>query len=104
MMWSPIIVPPVTVTVAGSVGCSVAGGAKTYLPITALVSTAVGLIGSYYRARGVARQRPLAGSCPPRRWVLLEHVLAGPFGQNRVASAANSRWLPERTGAVRHPA
>ena len=30
--------------------------AKTYLPITALIYTANGLLGEYYHARGVARR------------------------------------------------
>ena len=55
MMWSPIIVTP-PVMVAGIGGVFSRRWAKTYLPITALIYTANGLIGEYYHARGVARR------------------------------------------------
>ncbi len=55
MMWSPIIVTP-PVMVAGIGGVFSRRWAKTYLPITALIYTANGLIGEYYHVRGVARK------------------------------------------------
>lgn len=55
MMWSPIVVTP-PVVVAGIGGVFSRRWAKTYLPITATVYTANGLIGEYYHARGVARR------------------------------------------------
>jgi len=55
MMWSPIIVTP-PVMVAGIGGVFSRKWAKTYLPITALIYTANGLVGEYYHARGVARR------------------------------------------------
>jgi hypothetical protein len=55
MMWSPIIVTP-PVMVAGVGGVFSRRWAKTYLPITALIYTANGLVGEYYHARGVARK------------------------------------------------
>ena len=55
MMWSPIIVTP-PVMVAGIGGVFSRKWAKTYLPITALIYTANGLLGEYYHARGVARR------------------------------------------------
>ncbi len=55
MMWSPIIVTP-PVMVAGIGGVFSRRWAKTYLPITALIYTANGLLGEYYHARGVARK------------------------------------------------
>lgn len=55
MMWSPIIVTP-PVMVAGIGGVFSRRWAKTYLPITALIYTANGLVGEYYHARGVARK------------------------------------------------
>jgi hypothetical protein len=55
MMWSPIIVTP-PVMVAGIGGVFSRKWAKTYLPVTALIYTANGLLGEYYHARGVARR------------------------------------------------
>ena len=55
MMWSPIVVTP-PVMVAGIGGVFSRKWAKTYLPITALIYTANGLLGEYYHARGVARK------------------------------------------------
>ncbi len=55
MMWSPIVVTP-PVVVAGIGGVFSRKWAKTYLPITALIYTANGLLGEYYHARGVARK------------------------------------------------
>ncbi len=55
MMWSPIIVTP-PVMIAGIGGVFSRKWAKTYLPITAAVYTANGLLGEYYHARGVARR------------------------------------------------
>ncbi|MGI8506618.1 MAG: hypothetical protein ACR2MK_07380 [Solirubrobacteraceae bacterium] len=55
MMWSPIVVTP-PVMVAGIGGVFSRKWAKTYLPITALIYTANGLVGEYYHARGVARK------------------------------------------------
>jgi hypothetical protein len=55
MMWSPIVVTP-PVMVAGIGGVFSRKWAKTYLPITALIYTANGLVGEYYHARGVARR------------------------------------------------
>jgi hypothetical protein len=55
MMWSPILVTP-PVMVAGIGGVFSRRWAKTYLPITALIYTANGLLGEYYHARGVARR------------------------------------------------
>ena len=54
-MWSPIIVTP-PVMVAGIGGVYSRKWAKTYLPVTALIYTANGLLGEYYHARGVARR------------------------------------------------
>lgn len=55
MMWSPILVTP-PVIVAGIGGVFSRRWAKTYLPVTALIYTANGLLGEYYHARGVARR------------------------------------------------
>ena len=55
MMGSPSVVTP-PVVVAGIGGVFSRRWAKTYLPVTALVYTANGLIGEYYHARGVARR------------------------------------------------
>jgi hypothetical protein len=55
MMWSPIVVTP-PVVVAGIGGVVSRRWAKTWLPLTALVYTANGLLGEYYHARGVARR------------------------------------------------
>ncbi len=55
MMWSPIVVTP-PVMVAGIGGVFSRKWAKTYLPITAVIYTANGLLGEYYHARGVARK------------------------------------------------
>ncbi len=55
MMWSPIIVTP-PVMIAGIGGIYSRKWAKTYLPVTAAIYTANGLLGEYYHARGVARR------------------------------------------------
>ncbi len=55
MMWSPIVVTP-PVVVAGVGGVFSRRWAKRWLPLTALVYTANGLLGEYYHARGVARK------------------------------------------------
>ncbi len=55
MMWSPIIVTP-PVMIAGIGGIWSRKWAKTYLPITAGIYTANGLLGEYYHARGIARR------------------------------------------------
>jgi hypothetical protein len=55
MMWSPIIVTP-PVMIAGIGGVFSRKWAKTYLPITAAIYTANGVLGEYYHARGVARR------------------------------------------------
>ncbi|MGH7918379.1 MAG: hypothetical protein ACREQM_00370 [Candidatus Dormibacteraceae bacterium] len=55
MMWSPILVTP-PVAVAGVAGIFSRRWAKTWLPITAGIYTANGLLGEYYHARGVARR------------------------------------------------
>ena len=55
MMWSPILVTP-PVIVAGIGGIFSRKWAKTYLPVTALIYTANGLVGEFYHARGVARR------------------------------------------------
>ncbi|MFZ0091902.1 MAG: hypothetical protein WAL63_20535 [Solirubrobacteraceae bacterium] len=55
MMWSPIVVTP-PVVVAGIGGVFSRRWAKRYLPVTAVIYTANGLIGEYYHARGVARR------------------------------------------------
>lgn len=55
MMWSPIIVTP-PVVIAGIGGVVSRRWAKTWLPLTALIYTANGLVGEYYHARGVARR------------------------------------------------
>jgi hypothetical protein len=55
MMWSPIVVTP-PVVVAGIAGVFSRRWAKTWLPLTAAVYTANGLMGEYYHARGVARR------------------------------------------------
>jgi hypothetical protein len=55
MMWAPVVVTP-PVVVAGIAGVYSRRWAKTALPATAAVYTAVGLIGQYYHARGVARR------------------------------------------------
>src|SRR5579875_2736364 len=55
MMWSPIVVTP-PVVVAGIGGVFSRRWAKRYLPVTALICTANGLIGEYYHARGVSRK------------------------------------------------
>jgi hypothetical protein len=55
MMWSPIVVTP-PVMIAGIGGIFSRRWAKTYLPITAVIYTANGLLGEYYHARGVARR------------------------------------------------
>ncbi len=55
MMWSPVIVTP-PVVVAGIGGVFSRRWAKVWLPITAGVYTANGLLGEYLHARGVARK------------------------------------------------
>lgn len=55
MMWSPIIVTP-PVMIAGIGGVFSRKWAKTYLPITAVIYTANGLIGEFFHIRGVARR------------------------------------------------
>lgn len=55
MMWSPIIVTP-PVMIAGIGGVFSHRWAKRYLPVTAAIYTANGLLGEYYHARGVARR------------------------------------------------
>jgi hypothetical protein len=54
-MWSPVVVTP-PVMVAGIGGVFSRRWAKTYLPVTALVYTANGLLGEYFHARGIARR------------------------------------------------
>jgi hypothetical protein len=54
-MWSPIVVTP-PVVVAGIGGVFSRRWAKLWLPITAAVYTANGLLGEYLHARGVARR------------------------------------------------
>ena len=54
-MWSPIVVTP-PVVVAGIGGVFSRRWAKLWLPITAAVYTANGLLGEYLHARGVARK------------------------------------------------
>ncbi len=54
-MWSPIVVTP-PVVVAGIGGVFSRRWAKLWLPITAGVYTANGLLGGYLHARGVARK------------------------------------------------
>ncbi|MGC2654245.1 MAG: hypothetical protein WA317_11750 [Mycobacterium sp.] len=54
-MWSPIVVTP-PVVVAGIGGAFSRRWAKVWLPITAAVYTANGLLGEYLHARGVARR------------------------------------------------
>ncbi len=54
-MWSPIVVTP-PVVVAGIGGVFSRRWAKLWLPITAGVYTANGLLGEYLHARGVARR------------------------------------------------
>lgn len=55
MMWSPVVVTP-PVVVAGVGGVFSRRWAKRYLPVTAAVYTANGLLGEYYHARGVSRR------------------------------------------------
>jgi hypothetical protein len=54
-MWSPVIVTP-PVMVAGIGGVFSRRWAKRYLPVTALIYTANGLLGEYFHARGIARR------------------------------------------------
>ena len=54
-MWSPIVVTP-PVVVAGIGGVFSRRWAKRWLPITAGIYTANGLMGEYLHARGVARK------------------------------------------------
>ena len=54
-MWSPILVTP-PVVVAGIGGVFSRRWAKLWLPITAGIYTANGLLGEYLHARGVARK------------------------------------------------
>ena len=55
MMWAPIVVTP-PVVVAGVAGIYSRRWAKTALPASAALYTAVGLIGQYYHVRGVSRR------------------------------------------------
>lgn len=54
-MWSPVVVTP-PVVVAGIGGVFSPRWAKVWLPITAGIYTANGLMGEYLHARGVARK------------------------------------------------
>ncbi|SRX95713.1 hypothetical protein MSP7336_03986 [Mycobacterium shimoidei] len=54
-MWSPIVVTP-PVVVAGVGGVFSKRWAKRWLPITAGIYAANGLMGQYFHARGVARR------------------------------------------------
>lgn len=54
-MWSPIAVTP-PVVVAGVAGVFSKRWAKRWLPITAGIYAANGLLGQYFHARGVARR------------------------------------------------
>jgi hypothetical protein len=54
-MWSPIVVTP-PVVVAGVGGVFSKRWAKRWLPITAAVYAANGLMGQYFHARGVSRR------------------------------------------------
>jgi hypothetical protein len=70
MMWAPIVVTP-PVVVAGVAGIGSRRWAKTALPASAAVYTAVGLIGQYYHIRGVSRR--------PGGWALASYnVPMGP--------------------------
>ncbi|EUA54692.1 hypothetical protein I553_1525 [Mycobacterium xenopi 4042] len=67
-MWSPIAVTP-PVVVAGVAGVFSKRWAKRWLPITAAVYAANGLMGQYFHARG-CRGGPAAGTWPATtcRW------------------------------------
>jgi hypothetical protein len=73
LMWSPIIVTP-PVVIAGIGGVFSKRWAKRWLPITAGVYTANGVLGEYLHARGVARKpggwREASYNVPmgPRSW------------------------------------
>jgi hypothetical protein len=54
-MWSPILVTP-PVVVAGIGGVFSKRWAKRWLPVTAAVYAADGLLGQYFHARGVSRR------------------------------------------------
>jgi hypothetical protein len=54
-MWSPILVTP-PVVVAGIAGVFSKRWAKSWLPMTAAVYAADGLLGQYFHARGVSRR------------------------------------------------
>lgn len=54
-MWSPIVVTP-PVVVAGIAGVFSRRWAKRWLPVTAAVYAANGLMGEYFHARGVSRR------------------------------------------------
>jgi hypothetical protein len=54
-MWSPVLVTP-PVMVAGIGGVFSRRWAKRYLPITALIYSANGLLGEYFHARGIERR------------------------------------------------
>ncbi len=54
-MWSPVVVTP-PVVIAGIGGVFSRRWAKLWLPITAGIYTANGLLGEYLHARGVARK------------------------------------------------
>lgn len=54
-MWTPVLIAP-PVMAAGIGGVFSRRWAKRYLPVTALVYTADGLLGEYFHARGIARR------------------------------------------------
>lgn len=54
-MWSPVLVTP-PVVAAGIGGVFSRRWAKRYLPLSALLYTANGLLGQYFHARGIARR------------------------------------------------
>jgi hypothetical protein len=54
-MWSPVLVTP-PVMIAGIGGVFSRRWAKRYLPVTALVYSANGLLGEYFHARGIERR------------------------------------------------
>ncbi|HET9877155.1 MAG TPA: hypothetical protein VFQ37_15570 [Mycobacterium sp.] len=54
-MWSPIVVTP-PVVIAGIAGVFSRRWAKRWLPVTAAVYAANGLMGEYFHARGVSRR------------------------------------------------
>ena len=54
-MWSPVVTTP-PIVVAGIAGIFSRRVAKTWLPITSAVYMAVGILGLFFHARGVARK------------------------------------------------